>query len=38
VRQIMTQSIDGRLLRIFITEKDRHDHLPLHEWLVRQAH
>ena len=28
---------DGTLLRIFIGESDRHDGLPLFEWIVRQA-
>ncbi len=28
---------DGRLLRIFIGESDRHDGHPLHEWLLQQA-
>ena len=27
----------GKLLRIFIGENDRHEGLPLHEWIVRQA-
>ena len=33
----MTESTDGQLLRIFIGESDRHDGLPLYEWLVREA-
>ena len=28
---------DGLLLRIFISEQDRHEGLPLYEWLVRRA-
>ena len=28
---------EGRLLRIFIGESDRHDGHPLHEWIVRLA-
>jgi PII-like signaling protein len=28
---------EGQLLRIFIGESDRHEGLPLYEWLVRQA-
>jgi PII-like signaling protein len=28
---------DGHLLRIFIGESDRHEGVPLHEWLVRRA-
>ena len=28
---------EGELLRIFISEKDRHGRLPLYEWIVRQA-
>ncbi len=28
---------EGRLLRIFIGESDRHEGQPLYEWLVRQA-
>jgi PII-like signaling protein len=27
----------GRLLRIFIGESDRHGHVPLYEWIVRKA-
>lgn len=27
----------GHLLRIFISETDRHEGMPLHEWIVRQA-
>ena len=27
----------GKLLRIFIGENDRHEGLPLYEWIVRQA-
>lgn len=27
----------GKLLRIFIGEEDRHEGLPLHEWIVRKA-
>ncbi|MGA7304849.1 MAG: DUF190 domain-containing protein [Rhodothermales bacterium] len=28
---------DGHLLRIFIGESDRHEGIPLYEWLVRKA-
>jgi len=28
---------DGQLLRIFIGESDRHEGLPLYEWIVRKA-
>jgi len=28
---------NGKLLRIFIGESDRHEGLPLYEWIVRQA-
>lgn len=28
---------NGKLLRIFIGENDRHDGLALHEWIVRMA-
>lgn len=28
---------DGKLLRIFIGESDRHEGLPLYEWIVRKA-
>jgi len=28
---------EGKLLRIFISENDRHGRLPLYEWIVRQA-
>jgi len=27
----------GHLLRIFIGESDKHEHIPLYEWIVRQA-
>ena len=27
----------GKLLRIFIGESDKHDGMPLYEWLVREA-
>jgi len=29
--------VDGQLLRIFIGESDRHEGLPLYEWIVRKA-
>jgi PII-like signaling protein len=29
---------EGHLLRIFIGEDDHHNGMPLHEWIVRQAH
>jgi PII-like signaling protein len=28
----------GQLLRIYITEGDKFDGVPLHEWIVREAH
>jgi len=28
---------DGHLLRIFIGESDRHEGIPLYEWIVRRA-
>lgn len=28
---------EGHLLRIFIGESDKHEHLPLFEWIVRKA-
>lgn len=28
---------EGRLLRIFIGESDRHEGMPLYQWIVRQA-
>lgn len=28
---------EGHLLRIFIGESDRHEGMPLYEWLLRQA-
>ncbi|MBI5090970.1 MAG: DUF190 domain-containing protein [Candidatus Hydrogenedentes bacterium] len=28
---------EGHLLRIFIGESDKHDGIPLYEWIVRQA-
>jgi PII-like signaling protein len=33
----MAESIEGKLLRIFIGESDRHDGMPLSEWIVREA-
>lgn len=33
----MTFPRDGKLLRIFIGESDKHDGQPLHEWIVRTA-
>lgn len=34
----MTLSRQGHLLRIFVGESDRHEGMPLYEWLVRGAH
>lgn len=34
----MSRSQEGRLLRIFTGESDRHEGKPLHEWLLLQAH
>ncbi len=31
------QTRDGQLLRIFLGEDDRHEHLPAYEWVVRKA-
>ena len=28
---------EGHLLRIYIGESDRYEHMPLYEWIVRQA-
>jgi PII-like signaling protein len=28
---------NGHLLRIFISERDKHDHKPLYEWILRKA-
>jgi hypothetical protein len=33
----MTLPKNGKLLRIFIGESDKHEGLPLYEWIVRQA-
>ena len=33
----MTLPREGHLLRIFISENDRHEGMPLYEWLVRRA-
>ncbi len=33
----MTLSQEGYLLRIFIGEGDKKDHMPLYEWIVRKA-
>ena len=30
-------SKEGRLLRIFVSESDQHERLPLYEWIVKQA-
>jgi PII-like signaling protein len=34
----MTLPREGHLLRIFIGESDKHEHMPLYEWIVRRAH
>jgi len=31
------ESKQGHLLRIFVGESDRHDNMPLYEWIVRKA-
>lgn len=33
----MTLPKDGKLLRIFIGEHDKHEGVPLYEWIVRKA-
>jgi len=33
----MTLPKDGKLLRIFIGENDKHQGVPLYEWIVREA-
>ena len=33
----MTLPSEGHLLRIFVSENDRHEGTPLYEWLVREA-
>ncbi len=33
----MSELRQGKLLRIFIGEKDRRGHMPLYEWIVRKA-
>lgn len=33
----MTLPKDGKLLRIFIGEDDKHEKIPLYEWIVRKA-
>lgn len=33
----MTLPKEGKLLRIFIGENDRHEKMPLYEWIVRKA-
>ena len=33
----MTLPKDGKLLRVFIGESDKHEGLPLYEWIVRKA-
>jgi len=33
----MTLGKQGKLLRIFIGERDRHEQVPLYEWIVRRA-
>jgi len=32
------QSKSGHLLRIFVGEGDRHENMPLYEWIVQKAH
>jgi len=34
----VTILLEGRLLRIFIGENDRHAGVPLYDWIVKQAH
>jgi PII-like signaling protein len=33
----MVEPKDGKLLRIFLGEGDKHEGAPLHEWIVRKA-
>jgi PII-like signaling protein len=33
----MSELRQGKLLRIFIGEQDRREHMPLYEWIVRKA-
>lgn len=33
----MTLPKDGKLLRVFLGESDKHEGLPLYEWVVRKA-
>ena len=33
----MNEREQGKLLRIFIREQDRREHMPLYEWIVRKA-
>lgn len=33
----MTLPSEGQLLRIFIGESDKHDGMPLYEWIVQEA-
>ena len=33
----MSELRHGKLLRIFIGEQDRREHMPLYEWIVRKA-
>jgi PII-like signaling protein len=33
----MTPKIEGRLLRIFVGESDKHEGRPLYQWLIEQA-
>jgi PII-like signaling protein len=33
----MSELRQGKLLRIFIGEQDRREHMPLYEWIVRRA-
>lgn len=33
----MSELRQGKLLRIFIGERDRREHMPLYEWIVRKA-
>lgn len=33
----MIEAGEGTLLRIFVSENDRHERLPLYEWIVKKA-
>jgi len=33
----MVESHSGYVLRVYVSERDKHGHLPLYEWIIQQA-